>query len=166
MRGILRRFADREAHPLVQFVKYGIAGVLATGVDVFVFSLVAILTWPALSPGDPVARLLSLHIAPIAESARSVHYVWSKMVAFLFSNLTAYLINIRWVFTPGRHSKSKEVALFYAVSASSFALGTALGWALIKVTGLPTTYAYGANAAASLAINYAGRKFFIFKQHS
>lgn len=162
-KGFLGRFLRRDAHPLIQFVKYAIGGVLATGVDVLVFYFAAIALLPALSPADPVALLLGLHIGPIAEGARSSHYVWDKVLAFFFSNLTAYVVNVFWVFIPGRHSKVVEFALFFALSTVSFSLGTAVGWFLIKWAGLPTTYAYLANGVASLAINYAGRKFVIFK---
>lgn len=131
--------------------------------EILVFYSVAIWLLPALGPGDPVARLLGLRLAPIAEGARSAHYVWGKMIAFLFSNLTAYVVNVLWVFIPGRHSRKVEFALFYAVSGTSFALGTALGWLLIKWAGLPTTYAFAVNGAASIAMNYASRKFVVLK---
>ena len=163
MRRILAQLSRRDAHPAVQFVKYGLAGSLATAVDVLAFYAAAIWALPALTNGDPVARLLGLQMAPLAESIRSSHYVWDKVIAFMFSNLTAYVANALWVFTPGRHSKSMEIALFYAVSAASFAIGTALGWLLIKATGLPTTYAYAANAAASISMNFVCRKFIVFK---
>jgi putative flippase GtrA len=162
-----RRLGERclrpDARPLIQFAKYAACGVLATAVDVLVFYLAAMALLPALTPGDPAVRLLGWHAAAIPENVRSVHYVWDKVIAFLFSNLTAYVANVRWVFTGGRHRRIVEFALFFAVSAASFALGTALGWALIHWTGLPTTYAYAANAAASLAINFAARKFIVFK---
>ena len=163
MKRILIQFTRREAHPAIQFIKYAIAGVVATAVDVLAFYAAAILILPALDPSDPVARLLGLHVLPIAEGLRSSRYVWDKVIAFFFSNLTAYVVNILWVFTPGRHGKAMEIALFYAVSAASFSVGTALGWLLIRWTGLPTTYAYAANAAASIAINYVCRKFIVFK---
>ena len=160
---MLRQFSRGETHPAIQFVKYAIGGALATAVEILVFYLVAIWLLPALGPGDPAARLLGLHVAPLAEAARSAHYVGGKAIAFVFSNLAAYVVNALWVFTPGRHSRKVEFALFYALSATSFTLGTALAWLLIKWTGLPTTYAFAANGAASIAINYAGRKFVVFK---
>ena len=162
MKCLLTQFSRRQTHPAIQFVKYAIGGALATAVEVLVFYLIAIWLLPALNPGDPAARLLSLRLAPISEGARSAHYVWGKAIAFVFSNLTAYVVNILWVFTPGRHSRKLEFALFYAVSGTSFILGTALGWLLIAWAGLPTTYAFAANGAASIAINYAGRKFIVF----
>ncbi len=154
--------ALRREH-LDQFAKYALAGLVATAVDVGIFYLVAITLLPALTPNDPVARLFGLSIAPLAENIRSSHYVWGKVIAFMFSNLACYWVNIRWVFTPGRHKRHVEMALFFAVSTTSFVLGTALGWLLIRTSGLPTTYAYIANGAASLAINFAGRKFIVFK---
>lgn len=163
MKDSLRRFLSREAGPVAQFVKYALAGVVATGVDVAVFYSAAVFLLPALTPSDPVARLFSLEVAPVGEALRSTRYVWDKVLAFMFSNLTVYFINIRWVFTPGRHGRAMELALFYAVSASSFAIGTGLGWLLIRTVGLSTTYAYAANAAAAIAINYACRKYIVFK---
>ena len=163
MKRLLAQLSRRDTHPVIQFVKYAMGGALATVVEILIFYFVAIWILPALAPGDPAARLLGLRLAPIAEGARSAHYVWGKMIAGVFSNLTAYIVNVLWVFTPGRHSRKVEFALFYALSAVSFTLGTALGWLLIKWSGLPTTYAFAANGAASIAINYAGRKFFVFK---
>ncbi|MFA6316915.1 MAG: GtrA family protein [Elusimicrobiota bacterium] len=110
-----------------------------------------------------MAVLLGLTPAPLDEGVRSSHYVWSKVIAFFFSNLTAYGANILWVFTPGRHSRTVEFLLFLLVSATSFVVGTGLGWMLIQWTGLPTTYAYAANGVASLAINFVCRKFIVFK---
>lgn len=163
LKEILRQFKGREAHPFIQFVKYALGGVVASVVDVLVFYLAAVLLLPALTPNDPVALLLGIDPAPLAESVRSSRYVWDKVLAFFFSNLTAYVVNVLWVFTPGRHSKAVEFLLFTAVSVVSFVVGVALGWLLIKITGLPTTYAYAANMFASVSINYVCRKFFVFK---
>jgi len=163
LKRILAQFTRRETHPAIQFVKYAIAGAAATGVDILAFYAAAIFILPALGPSDPVVRLLGLQASPIAEGLRSSRYVWDKVIAFFFSNLTAYVLNILWVFTPGRHGKAMEIALFYAVSAASFVVGTALAWLLIKLSGLPTTYAYAANLAASIAINYVCRKYVVFK---
>jgi len=163
MDGILLQFTRRQAHPAVQFIKYGIAGAFATIVDVLVFYCAAIFLLPALTPEDPVARLLGLRLAALGEGVRSSRYVWDKTIAFLFSNLAAYIVNRAWVFTPGRHRQAVEFLLFTAVSVASFSAGTALGWLLIHWTGLPTTYAYAANMFASVAINYVCRKFIVFK---
>ncbi|MBI5622887.1 MAG: GtrA family protein [Elusimicrobia bacterium] len=159
----LSRWLRHDVHPAVQFVKYALAGVLATAVDVLVFYLAAILLLPALTPTDPAAVLLGLELAPVPDAVRSSHYVWSKVIAFFFSNLTAYAANVLWVFVPGRHRRWVEFSLFLAVSATSFVVGTSLGWMLIEWAGLPTTYAYVANGVAALAINFVCRKFLVFK---
>jgi putative flippase GtrA len=79
------------------------------------------------------------------------------------SNLVCYLINIAWVFEPGRHHWLVEISLFYLVSGISFAIGTGLQTWLIAQFGLQTTLAFGANLVTALLINYAMRKFVIFK---
>ena len=86
-RRLWEQFLRRDAHPLIQFAKYAVCGVLATAVDVLVFYLAAVVLLPALAPGDPAARLLSLHAAAIPENVRSAHYVCDKVIAFMFSNL-------------------------------------------------------------------------------
>ncbi|MBI3504993.1 MAG: GtrA family protein [Proteobacteria bacterium] len=163
LREALSQINRRDAHPLVQFAKYGVAGVLATGVDVLVFYAAAVWLLPALGPSDPAARLLGLTVAPIADAARSTNYVWDKVASFMVANFAAYVINVAWVFTPGRHSRAVELGLFYAVSGLSFVVGTGIAWLLIRRLDMPTTYAYGINAVASMLINYALRKFVVFK---
>ena len=83
-------------------------------------------------------------------------------VAFIISNLVAYLLNIYWVFVPGRYYWMIEIGLFYLVSGAAIVMGTTLMGLLIRRFGMLTTYAFGANILAALMINYAMRKFFIF----
>ena len=82
--------------------------------------------------------------------------------AFIVSNLVAYVINIYWVFVPGRYSWIVEITLFYLVSGTSMVMGTVLMGFLIRRFGMLTTYAFGANIFTALMINYAMRKYFIF----
>ena len=85
------------------------------------------------------------------------------MIAFMFSNLTAYLINIAWVFESGRHNRIIEIGFFYLVSGISMVIGTALMGFLIDRLGIATTLAFGANILTSLVFNFVLRKFLIFK---
>ena len=163
MKRILKQFFQREAHPVVQFIKYGIAGGVATAVDILVFYFLSWKVFPALTADDAVVKLLGISVTVIDEITRSRHYLLNKAITFFFSNLTAYIVNILWVFKPGRHKKWVEIVLFYAVSIVSFALGTFLGWFVIAVLGMTTTAAYVANMFASLMINYACRKYWVFK---
>jgi putative flippase GtrA len=161
---ILQQFFQRDAGPLVQFIKYGMAGGIATAVDVFLFYLLAWKVIPALRADDPVVRRLALKVKPITEKQRSFRFIVITAIAFLFSNYTAYIINILWVFTPDPDkSKWLELLQFYAVSGISIFIGTTIGWVMIKWFHLSTTASYASKMIASLLINFVCRKFFIFK---
>ncbi len=163
MKHILRQFFQRDAHPIVQFIKYGIAGGIATVVDVGVFYFLSWKVFPALRPDDPLVQLFGMSVTAIDEHVRSNHYIINKAITFLFSNFTAYIVNVLWVFHPGRHSRWMEILLFYAVSIVSFTLGTFLGWLCIAAFGWSTTLAYIMNMLASLMVNYVCRKYLVFK---
>ena len=156
-----RRLLMNKEHPVLQFIKYGIAGGLASGVDATVFYLLAWLLIPALSPTDPFVRIFGLDVEPISEAVRLRHYWIDKTIAFLFSNFTAYLMNIFFVFRSGRHKRHHELMMFYGAAILSFLIGTWLGGLLIEV-GFETTYSYIGAVVAAVLINFTCRKFFIF----
>ena len=56
-----------------------------------------------------------------------------------------------------------EFVLFLGVSAISMTLGVALMTFLIRRFRVQTTWAFSANTLTSLLVNYALRKFFVFK---
>jgi putative flippase GtrA len=163
MAGVLQNFLRRDAHPFIQFIKYGMAGGLATAVDLVLTFLLSWKVFPALTADDKLVTLLNIAITPVAEDSRAMYYFINCGIAFMFSNLTAYICNVLWVFEPGRHSRRKELILFYVVSGVSFLVGTTLATALIQFFGLMTSYAKIVNIFASVMINYAGRKYWIFK---
>lgn len=148
---------------MVQFLKYAAAGVAATGVDMLCFYFLAWKIFPALPTDDVVVKCLHLSVETFEASAQARNFVLCSGVAFLFSNLTAYLINIAIVFEPGRHSRWVEIGLFYLVSVSSLAFGTFLGWAMIEWLSLSTSASYLGKLISALLINYACRKYIIFK---
>lgn len=151
MKALLRQFTGREHSPLVQFVKYGIAGVVSTLVHTALFYAMARYLLPALSN------------SPVSVAVRARNAMIDNAVAFMFSNLTAYVINIHWVFERGRHRWLVEIAIFYAVSGISVLIGTALmGW-MIHAFGTRTAIAFMANVVVSLMINFIVRKFYVFK---
>ena len=149
-------------HAGIQFLKYSMCGGAAMAVDMVVFFLVAWLLFPALTESDALVRLFNMQIEPVDESVRIVNFRISNVCAFLLSNLTAYLLNVLFVFKAGKHSRWKEVGLFYLVSAISVAIGVEFGAMLIKSFGLSTTFSYVAKAVSTTLINYAARKFIIF----
>lgn len=164
MMHILKQFTQREANVHIQFIKYAIAGAIATVVDMVTFSLCAWLVLPALSENEWIVKLFHVQVPQISDQLRSWYFAADMTIAFLFSNTTAYVIDVNWVFHPGRHSRLKEFLLFFGVSLSSMIVGTGLGWALIRWFGMGAAVAYIAKALAALAINYAGRKFFVFQR--
>jgi putative flippase GtrA len=164
MASLFRQFLQREAHPGIQFIKYAVAGCIATAVDILTVFVLAWKLLPALMPGELLVRLFHIEVAALNDSVRARNYVLCKVLAFFVSNTTAYLIDRVWVFHPGRHSQRREFTLFFLVSFISMALGTALAWVLIHFFGMSTAAAYGANAVASLSVNFAGRKFFVFQR--
>jgi putative flippase GtrA len=128
------------------------------------FHLAAWKLFFALQANDWFVRLLKLPIREVDDTTRSRNSMKANGMAFVISNLVAYLINIYWVFVPGRHHWIVEILLFYLVSGVAIVIGTALMGFLIRRFGMLTTYAFGANIFAALMINYAMRKFFIFNR--
>jgi len=159
---MIDQFLANESGNLIQFVKYGISGGIATLTHVIVFHLVAWKMFFALQADDWFVKLLNLPIHELDDATRSRNSMKGNGVAFLISNLVAYLINIYWVFVPGRHHWIIEISLFYLVSAVAVLIGTSVMVFLIRRFGMLTTYAFGSNVFAGLMINYAMRKFFIF----
>jgi putative flippase GtrA len=146
----------------LQFVKYAISGCIATATHILVFHLVAWKLFFALQADDWFVKLLHLPVPKLDDKTRSRNSMKGNGVSFIISNLVAYLINIYWVFVPGRYPWIVEIGLFYLVSGASIVIGTALMGFLIRRFGMLTTYAFGANIFAALMINYAMRKYFIF----
>lgn len=163
MKHYIRQFFQREAHPVIQFMKYGIAGVTASAVDIGIFYFLSFTVFKALGADDILVQLLGIDVEPISLDLRSKNFVINSIIAFLFSNFTAYIINIYWVFEPGRHKRHVEIALFYLASIVAITLGTFTGWVLIEYFALDTTYSFIAKAIAALLVNFACRKFLIFK---
>jgi hypothetical protein len=158
----LEPFLGNEAGPLLQFIKYAISGCVAVSTHILVFHVVAWKLFFALQADDWFVRLFDLSIQELDDSTRSRNSMKGNGVAFVISNLVAYLINIYWVFVPGRYYWIVEIGLFYIVSGVAIVIGTALMGFLIRRFGMLTTHAFGANIFSALMINYAMRKFFIF----
>jgi len=163
MRNFLRQFKGRQHGPLVQFIKYAIAGGIATAVQISLFYFCACKILPALGPGDKLAGLLHLQVVTLTDAIRGRNSAIDNVIAFIFSNLTAYVINVLWVFESGRHNRVFEIIFFYLVSGISTGIGSAVIWFLIGRFGITTTVAFGVSVLVSLLINFVLRKYVIFK---
>lgn len=159
---VLKNILFEKNHPGIQFLKYSMCGGIAMAADMLTFFLVAWLLFPALTDSDVLVRLFHMQVAAIPEHVRIVNFCIGNAIAFLVSNLTAYILNILFVFRAGKHSRLKELGLFYLVSGISVGIGVVVGVLLIKGFGLSTTYSYIAKAISTTLINYAARKFIIF----
>jgi putative flippase GtrA len=163
MRTWISQFTGKQAHPAIQFIKYAICGGVATGVDMLAFFACAWKVLPALTPDDPLVRLLGVAVSPIDPERIRLHFVLCNGIAFILSNFTAYFLNIAWVFHGGKHRRHMEIILFFAVSIFSVVVGTALGWAMMKYFNSPASVSYAGKVIASILINYVCRKYLVFK---
>ena len=160
---LIDQLFGNESANVIQFIKYGISGCIAVAAHILVFHLVAWKMFFALQSNDWFVRLFNLPIRELDDGTRSQNSMLSNVFAFMISNLVAYIINVYWVFVPGRYHWMVEIVLFYLVSGASLVIGTAIMGLLIRRFGMLTTYAFGSNIFTALLINYAMRKFFIFK---
>lgn len=152
-----------ENENLIQFIKYALAGGLATVTHIIVFHLVGWKLFPCLQKKDHFVKLFKLRLPELSNKQRSRNSMFSNGIAFLLGNMVAYITNVLWVFQSGRHNIVVEILLFYAVSGVSVFLGTVLmGW-LINRFGILTTYAFASNIFTSVMINYVLRKYVIFQ---
>ena len=160
---LAKKFLSHEAPPFVQFVKYSMAGGIATGVHILVFFLAGWFLFPCLTQEDIVVKLLGLTAPDAGTANRALNALLCSTLGFLLSNAVCYLLNRLFVFTPGRHKWYVEILLFYAASGASLFLGTLIQTTLIQRFGIQTTPAFASNIVTALLVNYAARKFFVFK---
>ncbi len=152
LRTILAALSRRDVHPVIQFFKYGLCGVAALVVHTSVFFLLAKFFLPALETN--VSN----------DSVRANHALINSGIAFLFSNSTAYWLNVRWVFTPGRHSKAKEFLFFTLVNGPGAISGVVVQDWLIRSLGWPAWAAFAGFVLPNVLVNFACRKLFIFQR--
>ena len=158
----MKNISYEKNHIGIQFFKYTLCGGTAMAVDMITFFLVAWLIFPALTENDIIVRLFSMEIVTVPEHVRTINFCIGNGIAFMVSNLTAYILNVLFVFKAGKHSRWKEVGLFYLVSAISVEIGVGLGAVLIRGFGLSTTFSYIAKAVSTTLINFVARKYIIF----
>ena len=104
----LSKILSHEVSPFVQFVKYAIAGGVATAVMIVTFYSLSWRLLPCIGDGDKVADIfISIFHCPAyavaAESSRAVNAAICNGIGFVASNIVCYAINRAFVFKPGRH---------------------------------------------------------------
>lgn len=146
-----------------QVFKYGIIGVLATIINLVVAELFAAYVLPCLGPDDLFVKHLGFAASGVDDARRAVLAVYCNFAGFFVANLVCWLLNRKFVFTPGRHHWLLEYLYFLAGSGFAIAIGSGLIWFLVRFYGMQTTYSFVVNVMASVTINFAVRKFFVFK---
>lgn len=147
---------------IIQFIKYALAGGVATVTHITIFHLAGWKLFPALQEKDHAVRLFKLSVTKVDDKTRARNSMIDNIIAFLIANMVAYISNVLWVFQSGRYNIFIEILLFYLVSGFSVFLGTMLMGILIRRFSLLTTWAFCSNIFTSVMINYIMRKFFIF----
>lgn len=149
--GLLERVSLKKLTQ-TQVARYLVSGCMAVGVRIVGFYVFSI-WWPSYdgAPG-------------LDDNGRAWNNLWATVLAFLLSNQVAYLFSSRWVFEPGRHSRSVEFFMFTSLSVCGLALGAALGPMMIAWYGISHHLAVFNSLAAALVVNFVGRKFIVFKK--
>ena len=146
-----------------QIFKYGVIGILATAINIAVAELFAAYVWPCLGSDDVFVKYLGFASSAVSDAERATLAVYCNFVGFFVANVVCWLLNRRYVFTPGRHHWLVEYVLFLAGSGFAILCGSALIWALVRFYGMQTTYSFAINVMASVMINFIVRKFFVFR---
>mgnify|MGYP001164827521 FL=1 len=154
LRETLKWLPTKEAPGAVQFLKYVASGGISTVVQLAIFIWLSHTLFPAHD---------YLSEQPVSGEVKEKNAIISNLIAFPFSNLCAYFLNILFVFTPGRHSKWFELTLFTGISLASFSAGL-LGGPLLISAGLDPWAAQFGFMITSALVNFVCRKFLVFQR--
>lgn len=133
-----------------QWLRYGVAGASSAVVDLAAFYVLSTFVY-------------CCGLETLADDVRAHRFVVDKALAFVIANGFSYWLNARYVFTPGRHRRWIELALFFGISSFSCLLGMQLGKSLILLYGVPPQWAAVACIGFSTILNFAFRKLLVFK---
>ena len=155
---VRRHVLSHDAHPLLQFVKYGVCGVGAFIVHFVVVNILGATVFP--------------FDEEIADGVRKTNTMINNSFGFLVSCAFAYWTNIKFVFKSGRHGRKKEITLFFVISAFSFFAGLATVPVIFdmilehfsQIGKYAQHIATLSFAVTSALVNFVCRKFIIFKK--
>lgn len=156
---VVRHVLSHDAHPLIQFAKYGMCGVAAVIIHVTTVYILGFTLFPAIGTELPV-------------ELKQQNGTINNVIAFFVSGVVVYWLNIKFVFKPGRHNALLEIFLFFAVSALPLAAASWVNWMIynnsdkLSDVNLQEYVEHIANfgfVITSAMVNFLARKFFIFK---
>ena len=150
--GLKKSLNHKNTPILIQIIKYGACGVLTTITHIIlVYTL-----------GSTINPAIGEHIAKDLKETRTII---NNIFAFVISNTIAFKLNVNFVFSRGRHSKLKEIILFFIVSGISFfsgLLSIPLVFDLINTNKGIEHFANAAFIISSALVNFICRKYIIF----
>ncbi len=121
----------------LQFIKFGLVGVLNTLVDFLVYQLLV---------------YLGLHYAP------------AQCISYTCGLLNSYFFNSRWTFGKGKRYTKREFVAFVAVNLVSLSISVVLLRLCYGTLGIESNLiAKGAVTVVVMVINFIGNKLFVFK---
>lgn len=120
----------------IRLAKYGLVGVLNTGVDFAVFCALVY--------------------------AAGVASVWAQVASYGIALANSYVLNRKWTFQARGERQLGDIVRFVAVNAASFGLSTAalLG---LEQAGMELAVAKGCSVVVAMIANYAGYRLWVFR---
>jgi putative flippase GtrA len=147
---------SKEAPFVVQFFKYGICGAVAFVTHNGIAFWLSRTVFPSMAGLQAAAALSQLQMAR--------NQIYANLVALAVSNLVAYLTNVFWVFTGGRHHRVIEFIMFTAVNVISGTAGILSGPYLREHLGTSWWIAQATLIVTSTLVNFVCRKFVVFQK--
>ena len=153
---IVARIHQRNVPSLIQFSVYVMCGLMATVVHNGLVIILSLTVFPA-------GKDMIVDGALLAEAVRKKNLLLNNTISFPIGCIVAYFTNIFFVFTPGKHSRMKELLLFFGVAACGFFPGLWVIDFLVGRYNVPSVFAQCAFVITSFMVNFFMRKFVIFK---
>ncbi len=122
---------------LVQFIKFGLVGVLNTAIHYAVFY-----------------GLLNL---------AGIHYLVASTIGYLAGLTNSYLLNRSWTFKSRQDNRASEMAKFFLVNVFSLGANLVALKTGVSLMGLSPEIAQLFAIVFSLVVNFAGNRFWTFR---
>lgn len=174
LRATLFWFHGKDAPGIIQFLKYGLAGGIATVASMGTWLVLCLTIYPAISAEEmqkyrDLVGFVGLELPTfevesmvLDRDLRAANSLWANIWGWIAGNNVAYLVNVLWVFQGGRHNRWLEYFYFTLISAIATLAGLAMGPLLIKIFGIPTGLSQVSLLITAVLVNYVCRKFFVF----
>ena len=131
----MRQLIARHRHPIGEFIKFCLVGLLNTGVDVAIFFLL---------------------------TRTGIPYLVAQVVSYSCGAANSYLLNKFWTFRSSGLSYA-EIVRFTAVNLISLGISVIVLSLLHDTAGMGLATAKAGATVAALAANFLGNKLWVFR---